>query len=261
MGQVRPGQIRASKVVMAKPDPEIYSGLPWPDGYEDLRPLILEQWGLTEIYLARKLAGGKSGVLVYAADITGKDHSGQAIIKFDHASDSATQEKSEAKRHETAFAAAPDFAANHLPRLLHTLHSGKNLALLSTVAGRGLEYSVTWHESDWQVGVTSLRNVARDLLEDWNSDYRLTEGIVMPRDLLAGWLGYRLDPAQSRIHAFLRTACGLDPNEPSFIFEGQWFPNPLVFAASTSELPDRLRLRAVTGHCHGDFHGRTSWSA
>lgn len=238
---------------MGKAVIEIHSGLPWPEGYEDLMPLIKEQWGIEEIYLSRKLAGGMTGAMVFAADITGREHRGQAVLKLDRARDSEHQEQSEAERHERAFASAPDYAAKHLPKLLHTLHHGDRLAILSTIAGRGLEYSITWHEVDWQIGLSSIRQVAKGLLEDWNSDYSLAKGLFMPGDLLAVWLRYRLDPQRSRLHGFLLETCNLAPDEPSFVFEGQWYPNPLVFATK-QDLPESLRLRAVKGRHHGDLH-------
>ena len=111
-----------------------HHGLPWPEAYGALRGLIGEQWGIgDDIYLIRQLSRGKSGALVYLADVTGKDFTGQAILKFDQAPDPAWQEKSEAVRHITAFEAAPDYAERHLPQILHSAHDGESLAILSTV--------------------------------------------------------------------------------------------------------------------------------
>ena len=119
-------------------------GLPWPEDYQELRPLLQEKWGVGEdIYLHHKLSG-KSGAAVYAVDLDSDDFSGQAILKLDRSPDPEWQEKSEADRHRQAFEVAPAFAAKHLPRILHTLVHGERIAILSSIAGRGLEYAKPW---------------------------------------------------------------------------------------------------------------------
>lgn len=241
---------------MGSPTTDTQSGLPWPDDYQDLLPVIRQEWGVEDIYLVRKLAGGKSGALVYAADMTSRAHTGQAILKLDSAPDPERERQSESDRHSQAFASAPAYAVQHLPKLIQSLQHGEHLAILSTIAGRGLEYMATWYETSYGPSLSSIRHVARDLLEQWNHDYTIVEGIPMPQELLAAWLGSRLDPNKNRLHGFLAETCGLSPDEPSFVFEGHWYPNPLAFASSTRNLPETLRLRAVLGHCHGDFHAK-----
>ena len=234
-----------------------YLGLAWPEAYLELKPLIEDAWGVGEdIYLIRKLGGGKSGALVYVADVTSRDFTGQAILKFDQAPDPAWQEPSEAERHHEASEAAPDFAAQHLPKILHSLSHGGHLAILSSIAGRGLEYATPWVELSHGRALKAVQQVSRELLDGWNSGYALAPGMQMPTDLLKGWLGYRVDPAQSRLHGFLTEACGLAAEQASFVFEGHWYPNPLAFASGVVTIPERLRLRAITGNVHGDLHGQ-----
>jgi TolB-like protein len=231
------------------------SGLPWPEPYRELLPVIKQDWGISEdLYLTRRLSG-KSGALVFAADLATRDFSGQAILKLDRAPHPDWQERSEAERHRLAFEAAPEYAAKHLPSLLHTLHHGSQLAILSSIAGRGLEYALPWHQCPYDRQLESIRRVSGDLLEDWNRDYRLAQGIVEPRALLESWLDYRLDPDEGRLHEFLSVECALSPVEPSISYEGHWYPNPLAFAANVISLPEKVRMRAVRGSQHGDFHG------
>src|SRR5210317_2090721 len=98
--------------------PSMQSGLPWPEEYQALLPAIKNAWGIeTEIYLTRKLSG-KSGALVFAADISTQAFAGQAILKLGPAPEAAWNEQSEAERHSLASESAPDFAARHLPTLL-----------------------------------------------------------------------------------------------------------------------------------------------
>ena len=230
-------------------------GLPWPQAYQDVRGSIHEQWGVAgDIYLSRQLSG-KSGALVYEADLVSRDFTGQAILKLDQSADSDWQEDDEAKRHKRAFELSPDFASEHLPRIIHTLHHGNYFAILSTIAARGLEYVTPWAACPHDRQLDSLARLSRELLEDWNRDYQIAPGMLLPQDLLRGWLDYRLDPERSRLHTFLTNDCGLGIDEPSLIFQGHWYPNPMAFASSTSNEMERLRLRAVVGQIHGDLHG------
>jgi hypothetical protein len=226
-----------------------HQGLPWPDAYRDLQPLIRENWGVgEEIYLHHKLSG-KSGAIVYAADISSRDFSGQAILKLDRS------EKTEAERHKQAVELAPAYAAAHLPKILHTLHHGDSLAVLSTIAGRGLEYAKPWAECAHDVQLKIVHELSRGLLDDWNSDYELAKGLRSPQDLLRGWLGYRLNPDEGRLHSFLREDCGIASDEKSLVSEGHWYPNPLAFATAAPEESKGHKQRAVIGNIHGDLHG------
>ena len=238
-----------------KRDPT-HLGLNWPDAYGDILPVLRREWGVDgKIYLTRQLGGGKSGALVFFVDISTKTFTGQAVLKLDHAFDPTQQEQHEAALHARAIEDAPKFAAMHLPKVLHSAHHGNQLALLSTIAGRGLEYVDPWLDCSYDRRLESIRKVSVDLLEFWNSDYRLIDGLKMPQELLQSWLAYRLDPAHGgRIHEFF-DACGIPCDTPTIVHDGQWYPNPLAFAVGARDIPKRLRLRGATGHCHGDFHG------
>ncbi len=232
-----------------------HAGLPWPESYEELRPLLRERWGISdEIYLNSQLSG-RSGALVYAVDVTSPDYTGQAILKLDQASDPEGRTKSEEQRHQEACQRAPTYAAAHIPRLLHTLHQGDSVAMLYSIAGHGLEYVIPWAECAYHRQLTVVRLTSRELLEDWNRDYTVAPGLHLPQDLLYGWLGDRLDPAKNRLHHFLAERSGLTADAPSFTIAGRWYPNPLAFAANAATLPDRLLLRAIIGNVHGDLHG------
>ena len=230
--------------------------LQWPEEYEPLLALVHERWKVEgEIYLKQQLGGGKSGAQVFMVDITCDGFSGQAILKLDVAADPEARGKTEAALNREALEAAPDYGTRHLPTILQTEHLDGRIAILSTIVGRGLEYSVPWAECGYDGELESLQRLSRDLLEDWNSDYRLAGGMQMPQDLLAGWLGRRLDPERGRIFSFLEESCRFPSAEPSLSFEGLWYPNPLAFAREVIEVPARLRLRSVQGRQHGDLHG------
>ena len=235
----------------------VHSGLRWPTAYQDMLPVIKERWGIRgSVCLNRKISGGKSGALVYAADVNSDRSSGQTILKLDKAPDSEWQEENEADRHNRAVADAPEFAEKHLPRLIHSLHYGHEIAVLYSIAGGGLEYAEPWPSCPFDQQLEMARQISRGLLEEWNRDYTLSDGLHAPSELLGRWLNHRLDPTQGgRIHELLQQDGQLAPEEPSLTFEGHWYPNPLAFSLKREKLPEQLRLRAVTGHCHGDLHG------
>jgi hypothetical protein len=232
------------------------AGLPWPSDYRDMKSAIYETWRVEdELYLNRTLSG-KSGALVYAVDVTGRSFSGQAILKLDKAPDPALGEEGETELHNRAVAANPKFAAQHLPTIVETCRHDDQIAALSTIAGRGLEYAHPWADCPYDRQLSAAKQLSRGLLEDWNADYRLATGVLRPRDMVRQWLGYRLDPAQGgRIHDFFTKHCTIAEDAPTFTFEGSWYPNPMALVEGAQALPERLQLRAVTGNVHGDLHG------
>ncbi|MEM1360728.1 MAG: hypothetical protein AAGF94_03305 [Pseudomonadota bacterium] len=232
-------------------------GLTWPDDYQEVLPLLKEQWGVgDQLYLSRMMGSGKSGALVYAVDVSSDTYTGQAILKLATAPDPKKQERIEAALHEKAIEDAPEFATAHLPKVINSLHHGEKLALLSTIAGRGLEYAQQWQECSFERQLKTVKRLSSDILSDWNANYSLSPGLLAPQDLLKAWCSYRLSPdTGGRIHTFLQDSCGITSETPSIMFNGHWFPNPIAFADRTIDLPERLQLRGVMGHLHGDLHG------
>ncbi|MEM7075005.1 MAG: tetratricopeptide repeat protein [Pseudomonadota bacterium] len=232
-------------------------GLGWPDAFQSILPLLRSKWGMgDQVLLSRVLGNGRSGALVYVVDVSTKNFEGQAILKLEEVSDSGRQEKLEAALHAEAITDSPEFAALHLPRLLQSLHHEDKLAILSTIAGRALEYADPWHDLSFDRQLEVIRHVSVAMLEDWNAGYSLSPGLLMPQDLLRGWLGYRIDPRNGgRIHGFIQDECGIPCTSPSILVNGHWYPNPLAFCDSVVEVPERLQLRGALGHTHNDFHG------
>jgi len=236
-------------------DPGGDAGIPWPEDYRDLEAHIREAWQVEdEIYLNRKLSG-KSGALVYAVDITCRDFKGQAILKLDRAPSAEWSEQDEAQRHQQASEAVPEFAAEHLPRVVHASSHAGQLGILTTIAGRGLEYAAPLLHCPYDQQLETVGQLSRELLDGWNCDYAFAKGMRWPQDLLGDWLGYRLDPTEGRIHGFLAADCGLKAETASFICEGRWYPNPLGYALAPTGTAGDIQLRAAAGHSHGDLHG------
>ncbi|MEM7443361.1 MAG: hypothetical protein AAF414_08550 [Pseudomonadota bacterium] len=232
------------------------TGLAWPDAYASLLPAIRDEWGVTgDIYLQRKLSGGRSGAFVYTADLTSSEYTGQAILKFDTIEEKDQSEEKEFERHQRAIEAEPDYAAKHIQKLVHATFQGDKVALISTIAGGGVEYVVPWLDCPFDRQVSVVRDLSSGLLERWNRRYALSAGLRTPQELLKGWLQHRIEPKTSRLYGFLPDVCGIAPDEPSFTFDGKWYPNPMAFAIAPVSLPGEATLRAVTGSSHGDLHG------
>ena len=67
--------------------------------------------------------------------------------------------------------------------------SSGQVAILSTIAGRGLEYAIPWADCTYKRELLVARRLATDLLESWNMDYELVDGMLTPQHLLHQWLG------------------------------------------------------------------------
>ncbi|GAB5378465.1 MAG: hypothetical protein AcusKO_49270 [Acuticoccus sp.] len=219
--------------------------------------MLRERWELeSDIYVTRVLGGGRSGAVVLACDVASADFTGHAILKLDLASNVAGYQETEGELHQQAVQDAPAFAARHLPRLIHSYYGDTHLAVLSTIASGGLQYAEPWIDCAFDAQLTVVRQLSIDLLEAWNDDYRLSNGLHDGPDLLKSWLGYRIDPAEGgRLHAFLADEVGIAPDAPSFLFEGHEYPNPLAFATRAAGVDEPSKMRAIRGHTHGDLHG------
>ncbi|MEM8586829.1 MAG: hypothetical protein AAGG65_02120 [Pseudomonadota bacterium] len=232
------------------------SGLTWPESYLSLREKILSEWGIEgDIYFHRMLSGGKSGAQVYAVDLNSRDFAGQAILKFDKVDGGNQTNDREFRRHQKAVDAEPDFAARHIERLIHASFDADKVALISTIAGKGLEYVEPWSNCSFDQQLAIVTDLSTDLLESWNRTYTLSAGLRSPQELIRGWLQHRIQPESSRLFGLLSDECGIEADEPTFSFDGRWYPNPVAFAAGAHPIPDRTSLRAVMGNCHFDLHG------
>jgi len=238
----------ADDVVETTPEP------PWPGEHTDLVRHLHRLWEVEGEVLAHRGLGGKSGALVTAVDLTCRGFSGQAILKLEEV-DTTKAGETEADLHLLAFERSPEFAAEHLPRVVHSASVGTSAAVLSTIAGRGLEYVLPWTECSYPTQLEAGKRMARAILEDWNTDYRLVDSMLQPDEVLSGWLDYRLDPARGgRLHRFLE-GTGSPPEAPTLIWQGHWYPNPLAFALGVAPSPEALALRPIIGNIHGDLHG------
>jgi hypothetical protein len=228
--------------------------LAFPDEFAALLPVLEREWGIVDLYVLKTLSG-KSGARVLMVDISCDDFSGLAILKLEEPEDDPADAELEAARHARAIARDERYAARHLPRLLRFTVHGDTTATLSTVAAGGLEYCTAWFRVAYDEQLASAERISHDILEGWNSDYRLEPGLVTPSEMLRRWLAHRLVPGVGRLDLVLTDLLGVDPDEPSLQLGGRWYPNPVVFARATEELATQPPLRGALGQLHGDLHG------
>lgn len=111
--------------------------------------------------------------------------------------------------------------------MVHVSKFDGKVAILSKIAGEGLEYVQPWRRCDYHQQLPGAQKLSRGLLFDWNKNYTMSEEMISPTEILNSWLGYRLHPTKGRIYDFLNDVCRIDANTPTFIFDGKWYPKPL----------------------------------
>lgn len=234
------------------------ASIPWPEDYAALQGKLLSELGTqSQIFIHRMISEGKSGALVMVADVTSSAFTGQAILKLDRTRESRRSQALEYERHEHAIEVAPEYADSHLPTLVCAVRENDQVAALTTIAGRGLQYAMAWINCSYGPQLETATRLSDDLLESWNANYTLDPDMRMPVELLSTWLGHRLYRDQgSRVHDLVETVCALDADAATFLFDGDWFPNPLALGQDRVGLPDTARLRTIRGNQHGDLHGR-----
>ena len=144
------------------------SAIPWPQDYAALEEKLLAELGSnSHIYIHRAISEGKSGACVLVADVTSERFTGQAILKLDRAVGSKLAEEMEYERHQRAIEVAPDYAEHYLPKLVCAVQYDNEVAALTTIAARGLEYAVAWSACSYGPQLETAVRLSEDLLERW----------------------------------------------------------------------------------------------
>ncbi len=146
------------------------------------------------------------------------------ILKLDRVRPKASSDEITRHKQVQKFS-PPEFVAEHVPDLaFDRVDSEDALAILYTIAGQSLHNFRTLSSYRRQSRLERLFTKSNDiLLNSWNADLRV-ETIAHPQELLATWLGFRLDPGQ-KIEAFLDEVCRIPHDTPGFLFwEETCFP-------------------------------------
>lgn len=232
--------------------------IPWPEEYTTLKEPLHKKWKTQQhIVLLREFTDGKSSARVFAVDIESEIHRGMAILKLDKKHPWSALEDDETIRYQRAAKTAPGFAEAHLPQLLEIYKDENNVGLLSTVAGDTFINTQPWSRLHNDQKRDSIRTISQELLDEWNSDYLISEETIHPQHALLKWLGYRIDPSRGgMIHTFVEDVIGLGSRDEAFSLFGDWLPNPFAYATDPEIWPSMPDIKLAKGRIHGDLHSQ-----
>ncbi|WP_111639799.1 P-loop NTPase [Marinomonas shanghaiensis] len=219
--------------------------------YEELHEAVKEQCAASEFHLKKKLSG-KSGDSVYLCDITisSPPYSGFAIIKY--STSRPDYSKNEYGSHQLAVGALPEFAAQHIPKLIKKVNSNNKSAFIMSIAGSGLGLTEELASLTHDTQTKTMCLVSNLLLDQWH-----TGGIAeecSAQTVLSNWLDYRISD-QSTLPNLLQNVLSVSPQVESFYLANRSFSNPYYYA-KCGDLPlSGMKLRPLEGYMHGDLHG------
>ncbi len=203
----------------------------------------------------QQLAGGWSGALIYLVSVASQA-SGPVehyILKLDHKS--KTSKSDEVSRHATAQSKSPpEFARDHLADLaFDPVESDGAIGIFYTIAGQSLQAFRPLSSFGQQHQLeTIFAATYRYLLAEWNTNPTFTQAIH-PQDLLAMWLGFRLEPGEP-IERFISEVRQAGPDSPGFLIQGSVFPNPLWYARHLESWGSTRPIDVIVGLQHGDLN-------
>jgi len=225
-----------------------------PPEYQDVLSLAQETYNI-EITPLEELKGGRTGAYLYLVSVTssGSDRIQHLVLKLDHKSKKT--EIDELQRHHKALNQAPkEFAEHHIANLaFDRIEIEGAVAIFYNIAGQSLNHYRTLASYQQQSKLEKIFRMTNEiLLSGWNKDLTF-EQAVHPQNLLADWLGYRLNPG-GNIENFLVEACNIQKNTEGFLIQGNVFPNPLVFAREPDRWGKIRPIDAIKGFQHGDLN-------
>ncbi len=178
-----------------------FQGLP--AAYQQVIRLAEDQHSIA-ITPLQELSGGFSGARLFLVRVasTESDRLEHLILKLDRRRHTSSSD--EVTRHEVVQRTSPPgFAQERVPQLaLDRVESDEALAMFYAIAGQSLRRFRTLSTFRRQSRLERLFAATNAvLLGEWNAALRF-EPMKHPGDLLAQWLGFRLDAGQ-KIEAFL----------------------------------------------------------
>ena len=225
-----------------------------PPEYQHVIQLAQDQHNITVIPL-QELSGGWSGAIIYLVSV-GSPASGPVkhlILKLDRKSKNSKSD--EVSRHTTVQDQSPPaFVRAHLADLaFERVESDGAIAIFYSIAGQSLQtfHPISHYGQQHQLE-TIFTAANRYLLTEWNANLTFVQS-VHPQELLAKWLGFRLDPG-APIERFISQVCGVSPDRPGFLMRASVFPNPLWYARHRESWGSARPIDAMLGLQHGDLN-------
>jgi predicted ATPase len=225
-----------------------------PPEYQELLHLAQDTHGIRLTPL-QELSGGRTGAYLYLVSVSFPDSKQvrHLVLKLDRKGTKAKLD--EIARHSQAVNEAPaEFVRDHVPELAFDRIELKGLvAIFYGIAGQSLHHYRSLADYQQQDKLEKIFSKTNEvLLQRWNAGLTV-EQAVHPRELLARWLGYRLQPG-GNIERYLEDACHIPWNTAGLMIQGQVFPNPLVYARDMDLWADSRPIDTMVGFQHGDLN-------
>ena len=225
-----------------------------PEGYQQVLRLAQERHQI-QVMPLQELSGGRTEARLYLVSVP-SDSGGQLrhyILKIDKKNSKSARDESE-RHHMAANQAPPEFAHKHIAALaFDRVELDGVVVIFYTIAGQSLNRFRSLADCQNQSGLEHIFSRTNEvLLNGWNPE-RKFEQAVRPPDLLARWLGYRLQEG-GNIDRFLEETCGVPPATEGLMIQGQIFPNPLVYARTPERWNGSRPVDIMTGFQHGDLN-------
>jgi hypothetical protein len=216
----------------------------FPGSFHDCLHQALTDWG-AQALTSRKELGGKSGAHVWLVDIETSKYNGPGILKF------ANKEliETELSNHQIASSCTPKHA---IPEIVATFKNDNQSAFLMSVAGDGLLEVDTLSEIPSNRLNVSLGISAREVLAVWNNTSNFDHARESVSSVLRSLVQRQISDS-SRIPQFMLDYAGLPKNAYAFRYNGQDYPNPMVFGDPES-FGGQIDLATIRGAVHGDLH-------
>ena len=235
--------------------PELATGFhSLPSDFQRVIQLAQDQHNLI-ITPLQELGGGWSGALIYLVSVA-SHASGPVehfILKLDRKS--KTSKSDEVSRHATAQSKSPpEFARDHLADLaFERVEAEGAIGIFYTIAGQSLQAfrPLSGYGQQHQLE-TIFAATNRHLLTEWNAALTFAQA-VHPQELLAKWLGFRLEPG-GPLEGFISQVCMAEPDRPGFLIQASVFPNPLWYARHRASWGNPRPIDAIVGLQHGDLN-------
>ena len=225
-----------------------------PAEYQEVLHLAQNKHNIQVIPL-QELSGGRTGAYLYLVSVSSPDFTQvqHFVLKLDHKNKKAKMD--ELQRHSTAVSQAPpEFARDNIANLaFDRVELNDAVAIFYNVAGQSLHHYQSladYHQQSQLEKIFSMTN--KVLLAGWNKALTF-EQAVHPQELLARWLGYRLQPG-GNIEHFLEDACRIPQDTTGLMIQGHIFPNPLVYARESKLWGEIRPIDTIIGFQHGDLN-------
>jgi predicted ATPase len=225
-----------------------------PAEYQNVLRLAQDKFNI-EVIPLMELKGGRTGAYLFLVSVSLLQSSKvqHLILKLDHKSERSKAD--ELERHSLAIKEAPpEFAHNHIAGLaFERIELNEAVVIFYSIAGQSLHNYKSLANYQRQNKLEKIfEKTNKLLLSGWNKTSKF-EKAVHPQQIIAGWLGYRLQPG-GNIEQFMEDSCKIPNDIPGLMFHGHVFPNPFNYSRKI-ELWEKARpIDTIIGFQHGDLN-------